>query len=159
MSKWLKLFLFVIWGVLLVPLIAAVLQIWLEENFFSESNAATTFFSNLVALGQQRWFRFALVLLTGVLIGTSLEWLTRKSDEKKLSSSEASVLNLAVFQIASKFGPLRQNGRAMCTILDLQSCLHLFPPRNLICGYQVTGSTNCRMRLSFVNISDVSEGF
>ena len=93
MSKWLKLFLFVIWGVLLVPLIAAVLQIWLEENFFSESNAATTFFSNLVALGQQRWFRFALVLLTGVLIGTSLEWLTRKSDEKKLSSSEASVLN------------------------------------------------------------------
>jgi hypothetical protein len=83
MSKWLKLFLFVIWGVLLVPLIAAVLQIWLEENFFSESNAATTFFNNLVALGQQRWFRFALVLLTGVLIGTSLEWLTRKSDEKR----------------------------------------------------------------------------
>jgi hypothetical protein len=83
MSKWLKLFLFVIWGVLLIPLIAAVLEIWFQENFFSESNAATTFFNNLVALGQQRWFRFALVLLTGVLIGTSLEWLTRKSDEKK----------------------------------------------------------------------------
>ena len=83
MSKLLKLFLFGIWGVLLIPLIAAVLEIWFQENFFSESNAATTFFNNLVAMEQQRWFKFALVLLTGVVIGASLEWLTRKSDEKK----------------------------------------------------------------------------
>ena len=91
MSKWLKLFLFGIWGVLLIPPIAGFLEVWLLENFLSETNAATisfsdattTSFKNLVALGQQRWFKFALVLLTGVVIGASLEWLTRKSGRKK----------------------------------------------------------------------------
>ncbi len=78
---------------------------------------------------------------------------------RKLSSSEASVLNFAVFQTASRFGPHRQDGRAMCTILDLQSCLHLSPPGNLICGYPVSASTTCRMRHFFVNILDVLEGF
>jgi hypothetical protein len=46
---------------------------------------ATTVFNNLLALGQRRWFRFALVLLTGIVIGVSLEWLNRKSDEKNAS--------------------------------------------------------------------------
>jgi hypothetical protein len=32
--------------------------------------------------GQQRWFKFALVFLTGIVIGVSVEWLNRKSDEK-----------------------------------------------------------------------------
>src|SRR5258705_7449217 len=91
MSKWLKLFLFGIWGVLLIPLIAGFLEISLLENFLSETNtarpsfsdAATTSFKNLVAFGQQRWFKFAFVLLTGVVIGASLEWLTRKVRRKK----------------------------------------------------------------------------
>jgi hypothetical protein len=86
MSKWLKPFLFGIWGLLLIPLIATILEKWLEENFFSDPNAvATTVSRNLVALGQQRWFKFALVFLTGILIGASLEWLARKSDDKKAS--------------------------------------------------------------------------
>ena len=95
MSKWLKRFLFGIWGLLLIPLIAPVLEKWLEENVFSDHNgtATTVFrnavttpvFENLLALGEQRWFKFALVFWTGIVLGVSLEWLSRKSDEKKAS--------------------------------------------------------------------------
>jgi len=93
MSKWLKQLLFGIWGLLLIPLITPILKKWLEENVFSDPNemattvfrnaVATPVFENLLALGQQRWFKFALVFLTGIVIGVSLEWLSRKSDEKK----------------------------------------------------------------------------
>ena len=92
MSKWLKQFLFGIWDLLLIPLITPILEKWLEENVFSDPNGmaatvfpnamATTVPSNLLALSQQRWFKFALVFLTGIVIGVSLEWLNRKSDEK-----------------------------------------------------------------------------
>ena len=95
MSKWLKQLLFGIWGLLLIPLITPILKKWLEENVFSDPNemattvfrnaVATTVFENLLALGQQRWFKFALVFLTGIVIGVSLEWLSRKSDEKRAS--------------------------------------------------------------------------
>jgi len=93
MSKWLKQVLFGVWGLLLIPLIVPILKKWLEENVFSDSSgmattifrnaAATTAFDNLLALGQQRWFKFALIFLTGVVVGVSLEWLNRKSDEKR----------------------------------------------------------------------------
>jgi hypothetical protein len=95
MSKWLKQFLFGIWGLLLIPLIMPILEKWLEENVFSDPNdvattlfrnaMATTVFDNLRALGQQRWFNFALVFWTGIVLGVSLEWLNRKSDDKKAS--------------------------------------------------------------------------
>jgi hypothetical protein len=95
MSKWLKRCLFGIWGLLLIPLITPIREKWLEENVFSDPNGvattafpnavATTVFNNLLALGHQRWFDFALVFLTGTVIGVSLEWLNRKSDEKKAS--------------------------------------------------------------------------
>ena len=134
MSKGLKQLLFGIWGLLLIPLIAPILEKWLEENVFSDSSGITTtafsntiaaaVFSNLLALGQQRWFKFAFVFLTGIVIGVSLEWLSRKSDEKKLSSSEASAPNFAVFQTTSKLGPRCQDGRTMYAILNLQSYLH-----------------------------------
>src|SRR5258708_20106897 len=93
MSKWIKQFLFGIWGLLLIPLIAPILEKWLEENVFSNSSGITaTAFSNtmaaaalssLLALGHQRWFKFTFVFLTGIIIGASIEWLSRKSDEKK----------------------------------------------------------------------------
>ena len=93
MSGLLKKLLFGIWGLLLIPLIAPALSKWLEEKVFSDSHsAATTAFRdamatpvvvNLLALGQQPWFRFALVFLTGVVVGVLLEWLNRKSGEKK----------------------------------------------------------------------------
>ena len=86
MSKSLKPILFGIWGLLLIPLIATILEKWLKENFFSDPNAVTTtVFINLVALSPQRWFQFALVFLTGIVIGISLDWLARKSDENKAS--------------------------------------------------------------------------
>ena len=95
MSKWLKQSLFGIWGLLLIPLITPSLKKWLDENVFSDPNdvattvfrnaVATTAFDNILALGQQRWFKFALVFLTGVVLGVSLEWINRKSDEKKAS--------------------------------------------------------------------------
>ena|SRR5438270_8892057 len=66
MSKWLKPFLFGIWGLLLIPLITPILKKWLEENVLSDPNGlattvfsnamATTVFNNLLALGQRRWF-------------------------------------------------------------------------------------------------------
>ena len=75
MSKWLKQFLFGIWGLLLIPLIMPILEKWLEENVFSDPNGmattvfrnavTTTVFDNLRALGQQRWFNFALVFWSG----------------------------------------------------------------------------------------------
>src|SRR5258705_5027078 len=95
MSKWLKPFLFGIWGLLLIPLITPVLGKWLEENVFSDPDAmatavfrnamATTVFNNLLAFGRQHWFKFALVFSTGIVIGVSLEWLSRKADEKRAS--------------------------------------------------------------------------
>jgi len=95
MSKWLKQSLLGIWGLLLIPLITPILAKWLEENVFSDPNdmattvfhnaVATIVFSHLLALGQQRWFGFVLVFLTGVVVGVSLEWLNRRSDERKAS--------------------------------------------------------------------------
>jgi hypothetical protein len=95
MSKWLKQSLLGIWGLLLIPLITPILAKWLEENVFSDPNdmattvfhnaVATIVFNHLLALGQQRWFGFVLVFLTGVVIGVSLEWLNRRSDERRAS--------------------------------------------------------------------------
>jgi hypothetical protein len=95
MSKRLKQFLFGIWGLLLIPLITPILEKWLEENVFSDPNGmattilpnamATTVFNSVLALSQRRWFKFALVFWTGIVVGVSLEWLNRKSDEKRAS--------------------------------------------------------------------------
>ncbi|MGB7013520.1 MAG: hypothetical protein WBD97_24390, partial [Pseudolabrys sp.] len=68
MVKWLKAIVSGVWVVLLVPLLAAVFEKWLEQNFFSDPNAvATTVFNNLVVLGQERLFHFALVFVTGIV--------------------------------------------------------------------------------------------
>ena len=93
MSGLLKKFLFAIWALLLILLIAPVLRKWLEENIFLDrASAATTAFrdaaatpavSNLLTLGQQPWLRLALVFLTGIVLGVGLEWLGRKSAEEK----------------------------------------------------------------------------
>src|SRR5436305_359253 len=81
-SRWLKRFLFGVWALLLIPLVAILLEKW-HENLFSGPDAVATAVSDLVRLGQQRWFEFAVALSTGAVIGASLESLTRKSDEKK----------------------------------------------------------------------------
>jgi hypothetical protein len=84
MSKWLKPLLFGIWGLLLIPLIGTTLEKWFAENLFSEPNiVATAISNNLVAVSQLRWFKFALVFMTGIVIGVSLESSIRKSGERK----------------------------------------------------------------------------
>ena len=84
MSKWLKVLLFGIWGLLLVPPVGTSLEKWLEENAFSQPNGVTTtIYDNLAAVSQPRWFNFALVFMTGLVIGVSLESLNRKSGERK----------------------------------------------------------------------------
>ncbi|MCP3371106.1 hypothetical protein [Bradyrhizobium cajani] len=84
MFKWLKPLLFGIWGLLLIPLIGTTLERWFRENIFSEPNAvATAISNNLVAVSQLRWFNFALVFMTGIVIGVSLESSKRKSGERK----------------------------------------------------------------------------
>src|SRR5438105_15225487 len=92
----LKKLLFGIWGLLLIPLITPVCKKWLEENVFTDPGdmattafrnaAATPVFDHLLALGQQHWFKLAVVFLTGIIVGISLEWLGRKSGEKKASA-------------------------------------------------------------------------
>jgi hypothetical protein len=84
MFKWLRPCLFGIWGLLLIPLISPALEKWLDENVSPEPYAvATTISKNLVATGQLLWFKFALVLTTGIVIGVSLESLSRKSGERR----------------------------------------------------------------------------
>jgi hypothetical protein len=80
----LRAFLFLIWGLLLIPLIGASLEKWFEENVFFGPNAvATTIFNHLVAVRQLPWFNLALVFMTGLVIGVSLEALSRASGERK----------------------------------------------------------------------------
>jgi hypothetical protein len=84
MSKWLKSLLFGIWGLLLIPLIGTSLEKWFVKNILSEPSVATTAISNsLVAISELRWFRFALVFMTGVVIGISLETSVRKAGERR----------------------------------------------------------------------------
>jgi len=86
MAKKLKTIVCGAWVVSLLPLLATIFEKRLEQKFFSDPNAAaTTVFNNMVVLGQQRLFHFALVFLTGIVIGVSLDWLTRRSDENKAS--------------------------------------------------------------------------
>ncbi len=84
MSKWLRSLLFGIWGLLLIPVIGTSLEKWFVENILSEpSAAATAIFSNLTAVDELRWFKFALVFMTGIVIGISLEASARKAGERK----------------------------------------------------------------------------
>jgi hypothetical protein len=113
MSKWLKQLLFGIWGLLLIPLITSILEKWLEENILSDARGITTtpfsntiaaaVFNNLLALAHQHWFKFAFVFLTGIIIGVLIEWLSRKSDEKKAFELRS---------LGSKFRSLSDNIRA-----------------------------------------------
>jgi hypothetical protein len=84
MFKWLKSLLFVIWALLLIPLIGTALEKWFAENIFTEPNAVATATSNkLVEISHLRWFESALVFMTGIVIGISLETSTRKAGERR----------------------------------------------------------------------------
>jgi hypothetical protein len=84
MSRLLKPLVFGIWGLLLIPLIGTTLEKWLVANVFSEPNAVTGLISDhLVAVAELRWFKFALVFMTGLVVGVSLETSARRSGERR----------------------------------------------------------------------------
>lgn len=84
MSKSLKRIATAVWTLLLVAVIVDFINRWLGENYFSDPNITIVF--NLAAsIVQQRSFQFALVFLTGIVIGISLDWFDRKSEENKAS--------------------------------------------------------------------------
>jgi hypothetical protein len=84
MFKWLKALLFVIWGLLLIPLFGATVEKWLAENVLPEPNAAARLISDqLVRIGELSWFKFALVFMTGLVIGISLQTSAARSGARK----------------------------------------------------------------------------
>ena len=76
-------------------------------TLFRSNTMAAAAFSSLLALGHQRWFKFAFVFSTGIIIGVSIEWLTRKSDEKKAFELRS---------LGSKFRSLSDNIQARTTL-------------------------------------------
>jgi len=83
MSKWLKPLLFGIWGLLLIPLIGTAVEKWLTDNVLEPSAITRTISDHLVAVGELRWFKFALVFMTGMVVGMSLESSARRAGERK----------------------------------------------------------------------------
>ena len=84
MSKSLKRIAAAVWTFLLVAVIVDSIKRWLGENYFSDPNITIGF--NLAApIVQQRSFQFALVFLTRIVVGISLDWFDRNSDENKAS--------------------------------------------------------------------------
>jgi hypothetical protein len=73
-----------VWALLLVVAIVDFIKKWLGDNYFSDPNITIVF--NLAAsIVQQRWFQFAVVFWTGIVIGISLDWFDRRSDQNKAS--------------------------------------------------------------------------
>ena len=84
MSKWLKPLLFAIWGLLLIPLVGTALEKWLAENAIGEFSAlAAAVSDHLAAIGTRPWYRFALVFMTGLVVGVLLEASRQRSGERR----------------------------------------------------------------------------
>jgi hypothetical protein len=84
MSKWLKPLLFGIWGLLLIPLVGTAAEKWLTGNVISEPGALVrTISDRLAAIGEVPWFKFALIFMTGIVVGISLESSARRSGERR----------------------------------------------------------------------------
>ena len=169
MSGWLKQFLFGIWGLLLIPLIMPAFKIWLDENVFSDPGAmattafrhrwSRTAFDNLVALGRQLWFKFALVFLTGIVLASHWNGVSHNSKKGELPSFEVSATSSAVFRTASEFELHRPDGLDNARYSQPAILSALISARKFICGCRTSTSNNCRMRHSSANTSDVSEGY
>src|SRR5215475_11381107 len=83
MSKWLKIVAFVIWGLLLIPVVGTAAEAWVADNIFGGSSAfATAISDQLVAVSEAPWFKFALVYMTGIVVGVSLEGSVKRAGER-----------------------------------------------------------------------------
>ncbi len=83
MSKWLKPVLFGIWGLLLIPLVGTAVEKWLADNVFEANALDRAVTGHIAAVGALPWFRFALVFMTGIVMGVSLETSARRTGERK----------------------------------------------------------------------------
>jgi len=84
MSKWLKTLLFAIWGLLLIPIVGTAVEKWLADNVFGGSNAfASAISDQLTAFSEAPWFKFALVYMTGIVVGISLETSAKRAGERR----------------------------------------------------------------------------
>lgn len=101
MSKWLKALLFVVWGLLLLPLTGNAAEHWLEQNVLSGHSAMVANVTNdLAAARRLRWFDFALTFMSGIVVGMSLEALARRRVERKAFDIKS---------LGSKFGTLSES--------------------------------------------------
>jgi len=85
-SKWLKLLLFALWGLLLIPIVGAAIEAWVADNLFpgSTPNALVAAISDqLTAVSEAPWFKFALVYMSGIVVGISLEGSAKRAGERK----------------------------------------------------------------------------
>ena len=86
MSNWLKLLLLVIWGLLLIPIVGTAIEAWVADNVFAGAapNAlVTTISDQLTEVSEAPWFKFALVYMTGIVVGVAMEAAARRSGERK----------------------------------------------------------------------------
>ncbi len=84
MFRWIKPLLFVVWGLLLIPLIGTTVEKWLAANIFLEPNATARLISDhLAAVSALPWFKFALVFMTGAVVGVSLETSMKRAGERR----------------------------------------------------------------------------
>lgn len=88
MSKWLKAVIFGIWGGLMIPPVASILEKWLQDSaLVYRSPLARAVFSDVIAIGRLSWLYFALTLMSGVVIGMLLESLARRSGDRRASAA------------------------------------------------------------------------
>ena len=160
MAKWLKTIVFGVWVVLLLPLFATIFEKWLEQNFFSNPDAvATSVFDNLVVLSQERWFHFALVLFTGIVIGVSSDSLAPSQTKTKLPR----LRHLRSFRHLAESIKIQTAFRSgwpdnIHNIKpDIVSALYL--GREIGLSVPVSAHTNYRMRHSFVKYQIYPETF
>lgn len=84
MFRWIKPLLFVVWGLLLIPLIGTTLEKWVAENIFPElDTTAKAITDQLVAVSALPWFKFALIFMSGTIIGLSLEMSAKRAGERR----------------------------------------------------------------------------
>ena len=164
MSGWLKKLLFGIWGILLIPLIAPALKRWLDQNVFTDAHQVRpprpfvtlrrpAVFSHLVALGEQPWFKLAVVFLTGLIAGVSLEWFCRKSGEKRAAELRS---------LGWKFRSLSESIRLRTASSDWPDSVQDLKPAMLLrvrlrpefrsLGAERLARSSCRTRPSSANI-------
>src|SRR5262249_14902835 len=71
---------------LLIPLVGPAVEKWVADNVFGAPIAfASAITDQLTAVSEAPWFKFALVYMTGIVVGISLEGSAKRAGERKAS--------------------------------------------------------------------------